>query len=159
MSAGFYRFYDDAEVQKRNIDKLIGRDLPALIGGYDPEAVMLEPTFFSEILGIQGRFDFLYEKDGLTVIIEQKSGKGAYVPPTSPAYDPDTPAVQEKHWVQLTLYRALFAYQFGKRAGEMSHAMLLYSRYGNGLVETAQSPRLLLRSVMMRNLIAWCEMI
>ena len=152
------RFYDDAEVQKRNIDKLIGRDLPALIGGYDPEAVMLEPTFFSEILGIQGRFDFLYEKDGLTVIIEQKSGKGAYVPPTSPAYDPDTPAVQEKHWVQLTLYRALFAYQFGKRAGEMSHAMLLYSRYGNGLVETAQSPRLLLRAVRMRNLIAWCEM-
>ena len=152
------KFYQDARSQKRNIQKLIGCDLPESIDEYDPKAVILEPTFFSEVLGIQGRLDFLLDKDGRSTIIEQKSGKGAFVPFTSPDYNPNRPQPQEKHLVQLSLYRALFNYEFQKHTDELRHFMLLYSKYTEGLVSIAYLPELTLRAIRMRNLLAWCDM-
>lgn len=49
--------------------------MPKAVGGIDMGKAVLEPTFFSEVLGIQGRLDLLVEKDGEAVIVEQKSGK------------------------------------------------------------------------------------
>lgn len=132
------KFYADARMQKSNVEKLIGNDLPKAVGGIDMKTAVLEPTFFSEVLGIQGRLDLLIEKEGEAVIVEQKSGKGAFVPTASPHYDPNRPKPQEKHLVQLMLYRALFVYEFDKYAGQLRHVMLLYSRYPEGLVSTAQ---------------------
>ena len=152
------KFYQDARTQKANIQKLIGNDLPNEVAEYDPKAVVLEPTFFSEVLGIQGRLDFLHEKDGNTTIIEQKSGKGAFVPFSSPEYNPNKPEPQEKHLVQLSLYRALFNYEFRKRSEQLRHFMLLYSKYNEGLVSIANLPELTLRAIRMRNLLTWCEM-
>lgn len=152
------QFYQNARSQKQNIEKLVGHDLPNEIGEYDAKAVVLEPTFFSEVLGIQGRLDFLHDKDGNTSIIEQKSGKGAFVPYTSPEYDPNRPLPQEKHLVQLALYRALFYYEFQMHSSQLRHFMLLYSKYKEGLVSTAIMPELTLRAIRMRNLLAWCEM-
>ena len=152
------RFYQDARTQKANIQKLIGRDLPKEVAEYDPKAVVLEPTFFSEVLGIQGRLDFLHDKDGNTTIIEQKSGKGAFVPFSSPEYNPNKPEPQEKHLVQLSLYRALFNYEFRKHSEQLRHFMLLYSKYNEGLVSIANLPELTLRAIRMRNLLTWCEM-
>ena len=85
------KFYQDARQQKQNIQKLIGNDLPKEVDEYDPKAVVLEPTFFSDVLGIQGRLDLLHEKEGRTTIIEQKSGKGEFVPFSSPEYNPNRP--------------------------------------------------------------------
>lgn len=152
------KFYDDARSQKLNIQKLIGKDLPEVIDEYDPKAVVLEPTFFSEVLGIQGRLDFLHDKDGRTTIIEQKSGKGDFVPFSSPDYNPNRPLPQEKHLVQLSLYRALFNYEFKKHSDELRHFMLLYSKYKEGLISIANLPELTLRAIRMRNLLTWCDM-
>lgn len=153
------KFYADARMQKSNVEKLIGNDLPKAVGGIDMRKAVLEPTFFSEVLGIQGRLDLLVEKDGEAVIVEQKSGKGAFVPTASPHYNPNRPKPQEKHLVQLMLYRALFVYEFDKYAGQLRHVMLLYSRYPEGLVSTAQRPELMLRAIRMRNLLAYSEIL
>ena len=146
------RFYNDARQQLRNIAKLIGEVLPQEVEEYDEHAVVLEPTFFSEVLGIQGRLDLLHEKNGCITIIEQKSGKGAFNPQQSSLNRPEP---QEKHLVQLSLYRALFNYEFGKRAEQLRHFMLLYSKYSDGLVSIANMPQLTLRAIRMRNLLAW----
>ena len=153
----FVQFKQDAQVQKRNIEKLIGSDLPNSIGQYSKEDVVLEPSFFSEVLGIQGRLDFLCQKGRDVTIIEQKSGKGEFVPFKSPDSNPDIPVIKEPHKVQLMLYRALFNYEFGKYAEELKHIMLLYSKYSAGLVLLANDQLLLLRAIRMRNLIAWSE--
>ena len=152
------RFYQDARSQKQNIQKLIGNDLPEAIEEYNPKAVVLEPTFFSEVLGIQGRLDFLHDTPDGTTIIEQKSGKGEFVPFSSPDYNPTRPVPQEKHLVQLSLYRALFNYEFRKRSDQLRHFMLLYSRYTNGLVSIANLPELTLRAIRMRNLLTWLDL-
>ena len=144
-------------MQKQNIQRLIGERLPREIDEYDPKAVVLEPTFFSEVLGIQGRLDFLHDKDGRTTIIEQKSGKGAFVPFSAPGFNPNRPEPQEKHLVQLSLYRALFSYEFRKHSDELRHFMLLYSKYSEGLVSIANLPELTLRAIRMRNLLTWCD--
>lgn len=116
---------------------------------------MLEPTFFSEVLGIQGRLDLLHVKNGDITIIEQKSGKGAFVPFPTDDFNPNRPEPQVKHLVQLSLYRALFNYEFGKRADQLRHFMLLYSKYSEGLVSIANMPQLTLRAIRMRNLLTW----
>ena len=151
-------FYKNARMQKQNIEKLVGHDLPREIDEYDAKAVVLEPTFFSEVLGIQGRLDMLHLKNGNASIIEQKSGKGDYVPRSSAEFNPNRPKPQEKHLVQLSLYRALFNYEFRMHSQQMRHFMLLYSRYAEGLVSIASMPELTLRAIRMRNLLTWCEL-
>lgn len=150
--------YDNAQRQQKIIHDIIDNQLPEAIGKYDKQSVVLEPTFMSEVLGIQGRLDFLYEHDGRTVIIEQKSGKGAFVPASMPGYDPERPEMQEKHAVQLLLYRALFIYEFQRYSDEMKDIFLLYSKYAKGLLAVEQMPQLMLRAIKMRNLLAWCEL-
>ena len=151
---GFAQFKQDAQIQKQNIEHLIGEALPHVIGSYDKSNVVLEPSFFSEVLGIQGRLDFLYQKDGDVTIIEQKSGKGEFVR-NQP--DPSTPIAKMTHTIQVLLYRALFQYEFQTYSSQLKHIMLLYSKYANGLLLIPQSPELLLRAMKMRNLLAWTE--
>lgn len=151
-------FYKNARAQQENIRQLIGHDLRQGIEGYDPKHVTLEPTFFSEVLGIQGRLDFLHSHKGEAVIIEQKSGKGDFVPRSAPGYDPAVPKPQEKHLVQIVLYRALLVYEFQMHSESLRHILLLYSRYTHGLVSVGQMPGLMLRAIRMRNLLAWCDM-
>ena len=151
---GFTQFKQDAQIQKQNIEHLIGEALPHVIDNYDKGNVILEPSFFSEILGIQGRLDFLYQKDGDVTIIEQKSGKGEFVR-NQP--DASTPIAKMTHTIQVLLYRALFQYEFQTYSSQLKHIMLLYSKYSNGLLLIPQSPELLLRAMKMRNLLAWTE--
>ena len=153
----FPQFVDSAAVQKRNIEQLIGHDLSEAIGDYASGDVMLEPSFFSDVLGIQGRLDMLYEKEDAATIVEQKSGKGEFVGYNTQGYDPDVPRVRESHAVQIVLYRALFQYQFNRYAEQLRHLILLYSRYAKGLLLVAQRPDLLLRAIRVRNRIAWSE--
>lgn len=141
--------------QKKNIEKLIGEDITR-IKNYNREKVVLEPSFFSEVLGIQGRLDFLYQDGEDVVIVEQKSGKGQYAPYSS---TPDVPVPVNKHVVQLLMYRALFTYEFQKYAAQLKHIFLLYSKYPKGLVSIAQRPELMLEAIRMRNLLTWCEIL
>ena len=157
IASKFEQFKNDAKVQRRNIEKLIGEDLQTLTKDYDKSNVLLEPAFFSEVLGIQGRLDFLHMKDNDVTIIEQKSGKGEFVRFTEPGYDPNVPKAKENHTVQILLYRALFIYEHKLFAHQVKHIMLLYSKYTKGLLLIPQSPDLLLRAIRIRNLLAWCE--
>lgn len=157
LIANFAQFKQDAQIQKRNIEKLIGSDLSNAIGKYDKKDVVLEPSFFSEVLGIQGRLDFLYQDGKNVTIIEQKSGKGEFIRFNTPGYDPNVPVAKETHTVQLLLYRALFIYEFQKYADELKHIMLLYSKYSGGLLNIPQNSNLFLRAIKMRNLLACRE--
>lgn len=154
--SGVKQFKEDGEAQKRNIEQLIGHDLPASISGYDSSNVILEPSFFSSTLGIQGRFDYLNDADGDVTIIEQKSGKGEFVPYGAAGGSADTPVAKEQHTVQALLYRALYAYEFNRPADHV-RAYLLYSKYKRGLLELPPMPSLFLRAIRMRNLLAWSE--
>lgn len=145
-------FHGEAQVQKRNISRLIGKDLPAEIGEYDKDDVILEPSFFCETLGIQGRMDFL--QSGGTVIIEQKSGKGNFVPFTAPGYNPDIPIQKESHYAQLLLYRALMQYGFNMRSDRLKNIFLLYSKYAKGLLRLGAAPAILFKAIKLRNEIA-----
>lgn len=129
LSADLANFVQDAQIQKRNISQLIGFNLPQTFERYNKKDVVLEPSFFSDVLGIQGRLDFLWQNGKDTIIIEQKSGKGEFVPYSSPSYNPDVPKEKEPHWVQVLLYRALLVYEYQKYAAEINGIMLLYSRY------------------------------
>ncbi|MBQ8674466.1 MAG: AAA family ATPase [Bacteroides sp.] len=154
LAAGIGRdFHLNAQTQKLHIHMAVGEELPQRVGSYRAEEVMLEPSFFSEMLGLQGRMDLLQLDHRL--LVEQKSGKGGYPQP-----DPDTPAVQEKHYVQMLLYMALLRYNYREqyeRNNRELNAFLLYSRYKNSLLGLGFAPELLFRAVKVRNGIAWSE--
>lgn len=163
----FAEFEKDARQQQRHIEQLIGRQLMQLPGvdRYHKEDMLLEPTFFSHTLGIQGRMDLLWEtrdedpRMRKTIIVEQKSGKGENPWPPRPDANPEVPLPKEQHLVQLNLYRALMNYGFDKRDGTLEHPMLLYSRYGQGLVSQGSNlPGLLLRSIKIRNELVFREL-
>lgn len=148
-------FHKAATAQRHNIRQAVGTVLPSEVNTYQPEETMLEPSFFSEMLGIQGRMDFLQmdnSRPDSCLLIEQKSGKGAF----PPGPDPDTPRHQEKHYVQLLLYMALLRYNYS-RSNSAIRAFLLYSRYTNSLLKLGPAPALLREAIMLRNRIARCE--
>lgn len=151
-------FYANAQQQHRNIHQQLNSQLPQFFRSsvtfdssrpFRDGEVVLEPSFYSSVLGIQGRMDFLISNDSKTVIIEQKSGKA------------DFPfAAKEPHLVQLMLYRALLTYQLHAwfTTSKDEAFLLMYSRYPQGLISTAQMPELMLRALRIRNLIAYNEM-
>lgn len=141
-------FHKQARRQAENIRRAIEGGLQKHIGAFDRDRVMVEPSFFSEMLGLQGRMDFL--QLDYRVLIEQKSGKAAY---------PDNPLnlrQKEEHYAQLLLYMALLHYNYGIRNADIS-AFLLYSRYENGLIGLGAAPQLLATALRIRNEIAAAE--
>ena len=147
-------FHENAIKQKHNIHKAIKNDMPQQLKEYQQRNVMLEPSFFSEMLGLQGRMDFLQLDQ--KVLIEQKSGKGGWPQP-----DPNTPVHQEKHYVQMLLYMALLRYNYREQYDRNDHhlsAFLLYSRYPNSLLGMSFAPQLLFEALKIRNGIACNEL-
>ena len=150
-------FHDDAKRQKQNIRQMVMQTLPKVLQHegltVDATQMMVEPTFFSEMLGLQGRMDMMqYDQ---RVVIEQKSGKGGF-----PQTDPDTPKAQEKHYVQLLLYMLLLRYnnhEQYERNGRKLYSFLYYSKYANGLISQAFAPELIHEALKLRNGIAAAE--
>lgn len=140
-------FHQQAQNQQLNIRNALREGLRKHVSDFTPRNVMVEPSFFSEMLGLQGRMDFLQLDQ--KILIEQKSGKGGY-----PQQDPDTPVVQEKHYVQMLLYSVLLRYnyraQFEKNNFGLS-SFLLYSRYKNGLISQGYAPQLVYKALQVRN--------
>ena len=66
--------------------------------GIPLQKVLLEPTFFSERYGIQGRLDVFYMDSQKTDIIELKSGQ---------PFRPNTYGLNSNHYVQTLLYDLL----------------------------------------------------
>lgn len=143
---------EDGRVQKENIHRALTEGLQEKVGRYRREEVMLEPSFYSEMLGIQGRMDLL--QLDYKVLVEQKSGKGAFVPRARPG---DPPRQQTKHYVQVLLYLAILKYNY-KVPNREVQAMLLYSKFPNGLIGLTPAPGLLFEAITLRNRIAGLEM-
>ena len=145
-------FHEAAKRQRDNIKRLLGdtnggATLKRLLG----RGVILEPSFFSPTLGLQGRMDLIdFDCDA---VVEQKSGKGKYRPGMP---DDRFPGVQEKHLVQTLLYRALLHYDYEAVTYDKLHSYLLYSKYTDGLADVASAPTLLFEAMKVRNGIARC---
>ena len=141
-------FHEQGRKQQRNIRHAVREELPLMAKYYDAREAVLEPSFFSEMLGLQGRMD-LMQLDG-NLVIEQKSGKGSFPEP-----DPSTPVPQFRHYVQLLLYMALLRY--GCAGSDRLQAFLLYSKYEHALQQVGFSKPVLLRAMKVRNGIAAAE--
>lgn len=139
--------------QKANIHRAFSEVLPTAAPSYDSHRAVLEPSFFSEMLGLQGRMDFL--QADMSILMEQKSGKCGF-----PQRDPSTPVHKTEHYVQMLLYMLIIRYNYPeayKRNGGVN-AFLLYSRYPNSLLGLGFAPELVFRAIRLRNRIAASEL-
>ncbi|MDE6682437.1 MAG: AAA family ATPase, partial [Muribaculaceae bacterium] len=135
---------------QNNIRNALHRHLPDNFSGFNLHEVMGEPSFFSEMLGLQGRMDFL--QLDLRIIAEQKSGKGDW-----PYDNFISPRPRSPHYVQLLLYMLIIRYNYRERYeinNRSLNAFLLYSKYEKSLLSLGFAPRLVEEAIKMRNLIA-----
>ena len=149
------QFHSDAQKQKQNITQAIHVSLPASLQRFNSKNGLVEPSFFSEMLGLQGRMDYL--QMDFKVLLEQKSGKGGF-----PYDNFIVPRQTDEHYVQLLLYMALIRYNYREiyeRNGKELHAFLLYSKYSESLLGLGFSPELIFKAIKVRNGIAWTEML
>jgi len=84
--------------------------------GIQPQACYLEPSFYSETYGIQGRLDLLHMGEKGTSIVELKSG--------SP-FRPNVYGLSANHFTQTLLYDLIVRSAFGKQADPANY--ILYS--------------------------------
>lgn len=142
-------FHLEAQNQRRNIQRAIRKGLSEMTS-FDREKAVVEPSFFCEMLGLQGRMDML--QTDYTVLVEQKSGKSEF------PVNPDNIRAQEKHFVQLLLYQAVLHYQMHLRNDEI-HPFLLYSKYEKGLIRTGVAPAKLFEALCLRNVLVHQELL
>ncbi len=145
-------FHSDSQRQKRIIHKAFCEDLPKAMNSFDATEAILEPSFTCEMLGLQGRMDFL-QRD-YRLLIEQKSGKAGFIPGDSRYL---YPILTTPHYVQLLLYRALLHYNYNM-PNEQIRPFLLYSKYEHPLLNTDSAPELLQRAFCLRNCIVAQEL-
>lgn len=84
--------------------------------GIEPENSVLEPTFFSERYGIQGRLDLFYQNGEQSAIVELKSGQ---------PYKPNSYGLARSHFTQTLLYDLLVRSVFGAQTDPAKY--ILYS--------------------------------
>lgn len=140
-------FHLNAKNQKTNIQRSIGKELPKIVSSINFDNILLEPSFFSEMLGLQGRMDLL--QSDFSLLIEQKSGKCGF-----PQLDADTPIALKKHYVQMLLYMTILRYNYPVRYKENNNKLntfLLYSKYKNSLLGLGYAPELVFQSLKIRN--------
>lgn len=149
------QFHQDAQKQKQNIAQALYVSLPQKVDQFNLSDGIVEPSFFSEMLGLQGRMDYL--QLDYKVLMEQKSGKGGF-----PYDNFVTPKQTEEHYIQMLLYMALIRYNFREayeRNGNKLYAFLLYSKYTESLLGLGFAPELIFNAIKVRNGLAWTEML
>jgi len=120
----FKEFMLKAKIQFENIRRVVLNDMPA--NGFDTSECILEPSFFSEKYGFQGRLDLLQlsnEENGMHRIIELKSGKPPY--PRE-----DVTKIAPNHETQTVVYRLMIQSVFGKDPRHI-YPTILYSAAEN----------------------------
>jgi hypothetical protein len=147
-------FHDNAKIQQEHIHHAIHEILPHAFKDFDIKSCMVEPSFFSEMLGIQGRMDFLQQD--FKILIEQKAGRAAYVR----GDDFVTPSHTEEHYIQILLYMTLIRYNYSEayKKNHSVRALLLYSRYQDQLLALGFAPDLVFNAIRLRNRLVWMEL-
>lgn len=123
-NSDFKNFMTRAESQFNNIKRVVLNDMPA--NGFDVSSCTLEPSFFCEKYGFQGRLDLLQlsdKEDGTDRIIELKSGKPPY--PRN-----DATKIAPNHETQTAVYRLMIQSVFNKDARHI-YPTILYSSAEN----------------------------
>lgn len=145
-------FHERARAQQEHIRTAINETLPQEVVGFNKKEGMLEPSFFSEMLGLQGRMDYL--QLDYKVLIEQKSGNGDF-----PHHNFVYPKQQDAHYVQMLLYMALIKYNYAEQYKQNNgiRAFLLYSKYKNSLLSLGNAPELEFRAIQLRNRLVRAE--
>ncbi|MCK6691551.1 MAG: DUF559 domain-containing protein [Thermoanaerobaculia bacterium] len=82
----------------------------------EPENCILEPTFYSEQYGLQGRLDLFYHTAERAAIVELKSGT---------PFRPNAYGIQRSHFTQTLLYDLLVRSVFGPQTDPAKY--ILYS--------------------------------
>lgn len=150
-----FEFKKEAEKQKDNIANSISTLSNDIKQGFNPKDGIVEPSFFSEMLGLQGRMDYL--QLDFKVLLEQKSGNGAF-----PYDNFIIPRQTDEHYVQMLLYITLIRYNYPAiyQRNNGIRASLLYSKYADSLCTPSYiAPELLFNAFKVRNRIAWTEML
>ncbi len=111
-------FFAATRAQFENINKIVNHQFAP--NGIDKSKALIEPSFICEMLGIQGRLDFLLSD--FSSFIELKSGKAKEL------YPSDEITHKENHYVQIMLYYAVLHYNFDVSPNDIK-SYLLYSRY------------------------------
>ena len=142
-------FHAQARQQQQNLRQLVHRTF-AEDRTIDLTKVVLEPSFYCEMLGLQGRMDLL--QSDKHVLMEQKSGK----------MDEYRHTHQKANFVQVLLYQAMLHFAYRDADGKPLRnddiaTYLLYSRYPDGLLKEAPAPRLLEEALQIRNQIAFLQ--
>lgn len=120
----FLGFMAKARKQFENIRRVVLNDMPA--NGFSISDCILEPSFFCEKYGFQGRLDLLQLSDsetGIDRIIELKSGKPPYPPG-------DVTKIAPNHETQTAIYRLMIQSVFNKDPRHI-YPTILYSSADN----------------------------
>ncbi len=123
-NADFKEFMIKAQTQFANIKRVVQEDMPA--NGFNREECMLEPSFFCEKYGFQGRLDLLQlssDDNRVSRIVELKSGKPPY--PRE-----DVTRIAPNHETQTIVYRLMIQSVFGKSSRQI-YPTILYSSAEN----------------------------
>lgn len=142
-------FHVEAKCQLLNIHRALNSILPKEVSRFDRDNIVVEPTFFSEMLGLQGRMDML--QTDMSVLVEQKSGNARFAAGET---EHDIPSYKEQHYTQMLLYMAIIRYNYRavyEQNNRELHAFLLYSKYDHPLVGLGFAPELLQKAMMLRN--------
>lgn len=135
------KFFDDTRLQFDHIRQVVNvlYAQPSMQDGQ--VEVRVEPSFFCEALGLQGRMDALIDlgEKGKKLLIELKSGK----------WDEYRNRAKEEHLMQMLLYKEILYYNMGVKQSDVM-GNLLYSRYPH-LQEQRSFQEMVLRAMNIRN--------
>ena len=115
--------------------------------GLDASNSQLEPTFYSEKYGLQGRLDVFHKSEENAAIIELKSGK---------TFKPNGYKINSSHYIQTLLYDLLIRSTFGSETDPKNY--VLYSGESENNLRFAPAvPSIQYEALQMRNLLYGIE--
>lgn len=139
-------FFSAAHQQFLNIQLIVSHLKEQPYMNKDDVDIRIEPSFFCEALGLQGRMDALINLDDKRkFLIELKSGK----------WDEYRNRAKEEHLMQMLLYKEILFYNMDARQTDVM-GNLLYSKYPH-LQEQRSFQEIIFRAMNIRNSIVVLE--
>ncbi|MBR3531489.1 MAG: AAA family ATPase [Bacteroidaceae bacterium] len=135
-------FFEETKKQFKNIHKVTQQMMEDRKDEKE-FSVVLEPSFFCETLGLQGRFDML--SADYSMLLELKSGKK----------DEFYNKSQYEHILQMLLYKEILYYNLGIKQKDVI-GYLLYSKYPE-LIEQRSAMQMIQEAMTLRNKIVCLE--
>ena len=141
-------FFEETRRQFSHIQEVVGELHAQPYMHQGKVNIHVEPSFFCEALGLQGRMDCLIDLDdeGKKFLIELKSGK----------WDEFRNRAKEEHLMQMLLYKEILFYNMGVQQTDVM-GNLLYSKYPH-LQEQRSYQEMVFRAMNIRNNIVAMEL-